>query len=86
MEKYTFSETKFMTVNFFKDWIEGIKDFLGYEQRIYGDIVNETVREMLDGIEAEGEVEWFRMEVDRTFSKTLQITIYGAYKRPKVEQ
>lgn len=79
--KTVFSETRFVTVNVIKDWINGIKDFFGYEQKSYNEIVNETAAEMFAKIEAEGTIDWFRMEVDRTFSRTLQITIYGAYKR-----
>ena len=80
MKKKNFSVTKFVTVNIIKDWINGLRDVLGLQQKSYSEIVNTTAKEILKDIEAKGDIIWFRQVVDRTFSKTLQITIYGQYK------
>ncbi|KKN76004.1 hypothetical protein LCGC14_0373930 [marine sediment metagenome] len=76
----TFSETKFVTVHLGKDILNSLRDIFGFEQKSYNEIVNNTSKKMLKEIEKKGEIEWFRQIVDRTFSKTLQITIYGKYK------
>lgn len=76
-----FSKTKFVTVNLVKDWINGLKDILGLEQKSYEDIVDKTVLKMLEELNSKGKIKWFRQTVDRTFEKTIQITIYGQYEK-----
>lgn len=77
MKRKCFSVTKFLTVNVVKDWLNGIKDLLGMEQKSYSELVNEGIKEILTEIEKEGEIIWFRQEVDRTFNNSIQVTIYG---------
>lgn len=75
-----FSKTKFVTKAFHKDFFQSIRDMFGMEQIAYSDLVNETSEEMLEEIGRKGDIAWFRQTVDRTFDKSLQITIYGQYK------
>jgi len=72
-----FSITKFVTLNVAKDWINGIKDILGLEQKSYSDLVNDKCKEIFKEIEKDGKIVWFRQTIDRTFKNTIQITIYG---------
>jgi len=72
-----FSVTKFVTLNIAKDFLNEIKDFLGLEQKTYSELVNEVTNEMLKEIEKDGSVIWFRQIIDKTFNKSIQITIYG---------
>lgn len=75
--KEEFSTTRFVTVNIIKDWMNSLKDIFGYEQKTYNQIVNDTVKEMLKEETKGYNILWFRQTIDRTFDKTLQITIYG---------
>jgi len=75
-----FSKTKFVTVNLVKDWINSLKDVLGMEQTSYEEVVDNKVKEILNELNQKGKVKWFRQTIDRTFQKTIQITIYGQYE------
>lgn len=73
----SFSRTEFVTVNVVSDWVNSIRDLLGMEQKTYAKIVNEKMEEIFADIELEGNIIWFRQEIDRTFGTAIQITIYG---------
>lgn len=75
-----FSYTKFVSINMVSDWMNGIRDMLGLEQRTYNKVVQKAVIEILRKARKQGDIIWFRQHVDRTFSTTLQITIYGQVK------
>lgn len=77
MKEKCFSETRFVTINFARDWLNGIRDWLGHEQVSYNEAVNEISKKVFKEIESKGEIIWFRQIVDRTLGKTLQVTIYG---------
>jgi hypothetical protein len=75
-----FSVTKFVTVNVVKDWINNLKDVLGLEQTSYEEVVSNKTQEIFKELNSKGKIKWFRQTVDRTFEKTIQITIYGQYE------
>lgn len=80
MTTKNFSQTEFVTLNFISDFANKIRDLLGKRQHTYSEIVNKTAKEILEKIEQQGEILWFRQITDRTFDSSLQVTIYGQYK------
>ena len=74
-----FIKTRVVTKDFFKDWLQRMRNLLGMRQTAYEEKIILTVKGIFEELSSEGKISWWRMNQD-VIGDAIIISIYGEYK------
>lgn len=77
MAEEAFVRTQVATQNFIIDFLQRIRNFVGWRQRAYEEMIEETSQEILANLEGEYEIDWYRVDVDMMGMGSMSVTVYG---------
>ena len=72
----TFHKTKVVSKNFFIDWVQSIRNMLGYELTGYSNIIDDTIEDLKPVLP----LKYFRVSCNQLTNGAIMITVYGEYK------
>ncbi len=76
----TFFEVKVVSRNIISDFVQSIRNFLGMEMTGYSNIIEITVKELLNKIKKKGKANWFKIDIEQIANSGIIISVYGEYK------
>lgn len=67
--------SKVVSRNLITDWIQGIRNMFGLELKAYTNIVNETVKELMDKVDTK--LKWYRIDIEEFGRGGFLVSVYG---------
>ena len=73
----SFVRTQVVTQNALVDFLQRMRNYIGWRQRSYEDMIQEGSAELLEELEREYDIDWFRVDLDPMGAGSMSITVYG---------
>ena len=75
MGNLVYFDSKVVSRNIITDWVQGIRNLFGLELKAYTNIVNETVKELLNKVDTK--LKWYRIDIEEFGRGGFLVSIYG---------
>lgn len=75
-----FRKTEVVTRNAIIDWLEMFRNLLGWNLKSYEEMIQDTADRLMQDAKEEGEIDWWRYEVNPITQASAIIVIYGEYE------
>ena len=75
MGNLIYFDSKVVSRNIITDWVQGIRNLFGLELKAYTNIVNETVKELLNKVDTK--LKWYRIDIEEFGRGGFLVSIYG---------